>query len=62
MIECELPSASAEGETGDATSVVVSTTCTVHNVFGKFYPFFIVPFHLRGVQALMRNAVAAKRL
>lgn len=47
---------------GDAASVVVSTICTVHNVFGKVYLFFIVPFHRHGVQALMSNAVAAKRI
>jgi len=47
---------------GDATSVVVSTICTVHNVFGRIYLFFIVPFHRHGVQSLMRNAVEAKRL
>ena len=47
---------------GDATSVVVSTICTVHNVFGKIYLFFIVPFHRTGVRSLMANAVAAKRL
>jgi Protein of unknown function (DUF2867) len=47
---------------GDATSVVVSTICTVHNVFGKIYLFFIVPFHRRGVRSLISNAVAAKRL
>jgi len=47
---------------GVATSVVVSTICTVHNVFGKIYLFFIVPFHRKGVRSLMSNAVAAKRL
>jgi Protein of unknown function (DUF2867) len=47
---------------GDAASVVVSTICTVHNVFGKIYLFFIVPFHRIGVQSLMSNAVVAKRL
>ena len=47
---------------GDATSVVVSTICTVHNVFGKIYLFFIVPFHRKGVRSLISNAVAAKRL
>jgi hypothetical protein len=47
---------------GDAASVVVSTICTVHNVFGKIYLFFIVPFHRSGVKSLMRNAVVAKRL
>jgi hypothetical protein len=47
---------------GDAASVVVSTICTVHNVFGKIYLFAIVPFHRNGVRSLMRNAVVAKRL
>ena len=47
---------------GDAASVVVSTVCSVHNVFGKIYLFFIVPFHRTGVRSLMSNAVAAKRL
>jgi hypothetical protein len=47
---------------GNAMSVVVSTLCTVHNVFGKIYLFFIVPFHRNGVRTLMSNAVVAKRL
>src|SRR5450631_2366180 len=47
---------------GDAASVVVSTICTVHNVFGKIYLFFVVPFHRHGVRSLMSNAVAAKRI
>jgi hypothetical protein len=47
---------------GEAMSVVVSTICTVHNVFGKIYLFFIVPFHRHGVRTLMSNAVVAKRL
>ena len=47
---------------GDAMSVVVSTICTVHNVFGKIYLFFIVPFHRKGVRSLMSNAVMAKRV
>ena len=47
---------------GDAASVVVSTICTVHNVFGKIYLFFIIPFHRNGVQSLMSNAVTARRL
>jgi hypothetical protein len=46
----------------DATSVVVSTICTVHNVFGKIYLFFIIPFHRHGVRSLMSNALVAKRL
>jgi len=47
---------------GEAASVVVSTICTVHNVYGKIYLFFIVPFHRAGVRSLISNAVAAKRL
>ena len=43
-------------------SVVVSTICSVHNLSGKIYLFFIVPFHRTGVQSLLANAVAAKRL
>jgi hypothetical protein len=47
---------------GDAASVVVSTICTVHNLFGKIYLFFIVPFHRHGVRSLISNAVAARRI
>jgi hypothetical protein len=47
---------------GAAANVVVSTICTVHNVFGKIYLFFIIPFHRAGVRSLISNAVAAKRL
>jgi hypothetical protein len=47
---------------GDRTHVVVSTICTVHNLFGKIYLFFIVPIHRYGVKTLLRNAVAAGRL
>lgn len=47
---------------GDAESVVVSTICSVHNLAGKIYLFFIVPFHRTGVQSLLSNAVAAERL
>ena len=47
---------------GASESVVVSTICSVHNLAGKVYLFFIVPFHRTGVQALLANAVAAKRL
>jgi Protein of unknown function (DUF2867) len=46
----------------EATSVVVSTVCTVHNLFGKIYLFFIVPFHKWGVQWLISKAVSAGRL
>jgi hypothetical protein len=46
----------------DATDIVVSTICTVHNLFGKIYPVFVVPFHRWGVRLLMSRAVAARRL
>jgi hypothetical protein len=47
---------------GDRTSVVVSTICTVHNLAGKLYLFFVVPFHRHGVRKLMANALAVRRL
>ena len=47
---------------GDRTSVVVSTICTVHNLTGKLYLFFVVPFHRYGVRKLMANALTARRL
>jgi hypothetical protein len=47
---------------GGGMSVVVSTVCTVHNLFGKCYLFFIVPFHRHGVRKLIANAIAARRL
>lgn len=43
-------------------SVVVSTICTVHNLAGKIYLFFIVPFHKWGVKTLIARALAAGRL
>ena len=46
----------------DGTSVVVSTICWVHNLFGKLYLFFVVPFHRYGVRKLMARALAARRL
>lgn len=47
---------------GDRTSVVVAAVCTVHNLTGKLYLFFVVPFHRFGVRKLMANAPAARRL
>ena len=47
---------------GGAISVVVTTVCTVRNRFGKYYLRTIVPFHRRGLQRLLSNAVAANRL
>ncbi len=49
--------------TEDGTaSVTVSTVCTVHNLAGKVYLFFIAPFHRFGVKNLISSAVAARRL
>jgi hypothetical protein len=47
---------------GRAADVVVTTICNVHNLFGKFYLFFIVPYHRHAVRTLMSNAIAANRL
>jgi uncharacterized protein DUF2867 len=47
---------------GDDESVVLSTICSVHNLTGKIYLFFIVPFHRTGVRSLLANAVATRRL
>jgi hypothetical protein len=47
---------------GDSASLAVSTVCTVHNFFGKVYLFLIGPFHRRGVQLLISNAVRAQRI
>ncbi len=46
----------------DGCSVVVATICNTHNIAGKIYLFFITPFHRRGVQRLIANAVRAGRL
>jgi hypothetical protein len=47
---------------GGGASVVVSTICSVHNLFGTIYLALIVPFHRSGVQALLSRAVKAGRL
>ena len=47
---------------GDRTCIGVSTICTVHNLPGKLYLSFVVPFHGYGVRKLMANASAAGRL
>jgi hypothetical protein len=47
---------------GGAINVVVTTVCTVRNRFGKYYLRTVVPFHRRGLQRLLSNAVAANRL
>lgn len=48
---------------GEGTaSVTVSTVCDVHNLAGKAYLFFIIPFHKWGVKQMMARAVSAGRL
>jgi hypothetical protein len=44
------------------SKVVVSTVCQVHNLFGKVYLFFVIPFHKLGVKYIMNNAVVSGRL
>ena len=43
-------------------NVIVSTVCTVHNLSGKIYLFFIIPFHKWGVKRLITNAIRSGRL
>lgn len=47
---------------GGAPSVVVSTICTVHNLFGRIYLAFIIPFHKWGVKLLILRAISSGRL
>lgn len=44
------------------SSVVVSTVCDVNNLYGKFYLFFIVPFHKWGVKQMISRAIRSGRL
>jgi len=45
-----------------ASRVVLSTSVTPHNAFGKAYLFIILPFHRLGVRTILSNAVAAGRV
>ena len=47
---------------GETMSAVISTVCTTHNVFGRLYLFFVIPFHKWGVRRLLSRAIAAGRL
>jgi Protein of unknown function (DUF2867) len=47
---------------GHPANTVISTICTVHNLSGKIYLFFIVPFHKWGVKKLIARAISAGRL
>ena len=56
VTECDVPT----------SSVVVTTACKVRNLFGKYYLRTLIPFHRpfhrRGLQKLLSNAVVANRL
>ena len=45
-----------------AAHVLISTSCVVHNRFGKIYLFFVVPFHGWGVRKIIGNAIRAGRI
>src|SRR5262249_47597377 len=45
-----------------ASRVVLSTMVSPHNLFGRAYLFFVLPFHRLGVTMLLSNAVKAGRL
>ncbi len=45
-----------------ASRVVLSTSVTPHNAFGKAYLFVILPFHRLGVRTILSNAVRAGRV
>ena len=47
---------------GNGRRVVVTTLCKVHNLSGRIYLCFIVPFHKIGLRRLLTNAVIAGRL
>jgi hypothetical protein len=49
------------GESG-VNRVVVTTAVDAHNLFGKVYLFFIMPFHRWGVRTILDNALAAHRI
>jgi hypothetical protein len=42
--------------------VVVTTIVNTHNLFGRVYVWFILPFHRLAVRTLISNAVAAHRV
>lgn len=49
-------------DSAQGPSVTVSTICQVHNLAGKIYLLFVIPFHRFGVRRLVRNAAEAGRL
>ena len=47
---------------GNGPKVVVTTTVTTHNLFGRVYLSTIKPFHRLGVKTLLANAARAQRI
>jgi uncharacterized protein DUF2867 len=47
---------------GGTNKVVLTTVVRPHNLLGKAYLFFILPFHRFGVSRLLANAAAANRV
>lgn len=47
---------------GQSQSAIVSTVCHTHNWFGRAYLRAITPFHIWGIQRLLRKASEAGRL
>ncbi len=47
---------------GNGPKVVVTTTVTTHNPFGRAYLSAIKPFHRHGVKTLLANAARAQRI
>jgi len=48
--------------TGQRPSAIVSTVCRAHNWIGRMYLRAVAPFHVWGVQRLLRKASEAGRL
>jgi hypothetical protein len=46
----------------DVEKVILSTVIFTHNVFGRLYLFFVLPFHRFGLRRLMARAVAQGRI
>ena len=47
---------------GTSQTAVISTVCTTHNLFGRVYLRFIIPFHKWGVKLLIARALSSGRL
>lgn len=46
----------------DPPTVAISTVCTTHNLFGKAYLFFVLPFHRLGLRYIISRAMRSGRL